>query len=191
MSTGTVLRRSPLAMTALLVVCLFGLTPGVAQITRCTILGTPQVDRALVTLDMRTGGSSYRRGDRIHVRLTLRSGSQGVYLPDHFGSFEDTCSHGFDSEVLTKSGKAADLVPHGCAFAGQSPRVAYVRLKPEEIRSWKTELKTSSIAPGRYCLYAEYLTPEGLVAEGSNLPTDKALVAAGRVTATPLLIRIR
>ena len=191
MSTESRLQRSPLAMTTLLIACLFRLTPAVAQITSCKLLGTPQVDPALVSLDMRAGGFSFRRGKRIHVRLTLRSGSQGVYLPNYFGSFEDTCSHGFSGAVLTLDGNAADPVPHGCAFAGQAPRVVYVRLKPAEIRSWSTYLETSSIAPGHYCLYAEYLTPQGPFDTGSKLLTDKALLASGRVTANPLLIRIR
>jgi hypothetical protein len=191
MSTETRLQKSPLALITLLVACLFRLTPAVAQITSCTILGTPQVDSALVSLDIRAGGVSFRRGKRIHVRLTLRSGSQGVYLPNYFGSFADNCSHGFSSAVLTLKGKGADHVPHGCAFAGQAPDVVYVKFKPAEIRSWSTYLETGSIAPGRYCLYAEYLTPHGSFDTGSYLVTDKALLASGRVTATPLPIRIR
>ena len=190
MSTETRLQRSPLAMTALLVTCLVGLTPAIAQTTSCTVLRTPQVDPALVSLDMRVDGFSFRRGKRIHVRLTLRSGSQGVYLPNYFGSFEDTCSYGFSSVVLTLKGKGTDHVPHGCAFGGQAPDIVYVKLKPAGTRSWSTFLETSSIAPGRYCLYAEYVTPQGSFDTGSYLVKDKALLAAGRVTATPLLIRI-
>ena len=190
MSTDTRLQRRPLARKALLVACLLRLTPAVAQITTCKLFGTPQVDQALVSLDMRAGGVSFRRGKRIHVRLTLRSGSRGVYLPNYFGSFEDTCSHGFSGTVLTLAGKAADPVPHSCASAGQAPLINYVWLKPAEMRTWSTYLETGSIAPGRYCLYAEYLTPQGPFDTGSKLLTNRALIASGRVTANPLLIRV-
>lgn len=191
MSAEALLQRCQLGTTALLVAFLFRLTPAVAQIASCKFLGTPQVDPALVSIDMRAGGLSFRRGKRIHVRLILRSGSQGVYLPDYFGSFEHTCSHGFSSAILTPGGEAADPVPHGCAFAGQAPRIVYITLKPAEFRSWSTYLETSAIAPGRYCLYAEYLTPKGSFDTGSNLQTNKSPVASGHITANPLSITVR
>lgn len=152
---------------------------------------TPQVSPVLVSLENRTTGSAYRKGKRIHVILTLRAGAKGVYLPDFFGAFQQTCSHGFATEVLTLRGRTADPNEPGCAYAGSTPRVTYLKLHPGETRTWSTDLQTGSIAPGRYCLYAEYLSSEQLIGTALGLPEDKALVARGRITATPMLIEIR
>ena len=188
MSRRSVLRNEARAFLALFVTGLSGLLPAVAQVTSgCTILGTPQVSPTLVSLEIRPGVPSYRRGERISVTLTLRSGPEGVYLPDYFGSFLDTCRLGFSSEVLTQGGKAASTRQYGCASSGASPTVTYVKLGPAETRTWTTDLETESIAPGRYCLYAEYMSP----GPDPALSSDQALLAVGRITALPLTIRIR
>ena len=57
---------------------------------------------------------------------------RAVYLPDFFGAFQQTCSHGFATEVLTLQGRVANPNEHGCAFVGGTPRITYVKLKPEE-----------------------------------------------------------
>jgi hypothetical protein len=147
MSTDTWLQKSSLAMTTLLVACLFRLTPAVAQVSNCKLLGNPQVDPALVSLAMRAGRLSFRIG-RDFCEVTLRSGSRGVHLPNDFGSFADTCSHGFSSGVLTLDGNAADPAAHGCIFAGQAPDVVSVNLKPGEVRSWRTNLKRVRLRRG-------------------------------------------
>ena len=156
----------------------------------CPLLGTPQVSPVLVSLENRTAENSYRRGERIHVMLTLRAGAQGVYLPDFYGSFLQTCSHGFAAEILTLDGRGADPKISGCGHSGPSPKVTYKELRAGETRTWSTDLATKSIAPGRYCLYAEYLSFKDLSSAGLGLPEDQTLVAAGRITATPLEIRI-
>jgi hypothetical protein len=158
---------------------------------RCTVFGTPQVSPALVGLESVATGSAYKKGMPIHVTLTVRAGHEGVYLPDFFGAFNQTCSHGFATEVLTLQGRAANPNEPGCAFAGGTPRITYVKLKPEEVRTWKIDLSTKTIPPGQYCLYAEYLSPEELMGQSVNLPGDKSLVAKGRITATPIVIEIR
>jgi hypothetical protein len=56
---------------------------------------------------------------------------------------------------------------------------------------WSPDLQTESIAPGRYCLYAEYLISEQLIDTALGSPKDKALVAKGRIAATPVSIEIR
>jgi hypothetical protein len=53
-------------------------------------------------------------------------------------------------------------------------------------RMWSPDLRTESIALGRYCLYAEYLISEQLIDTALGLPKDKALVATGRIAATPV-----
>jgi hypothetical protein len=65
-----------------------------------------------------------------------------------------------------------------------------VELNPGETRSWSTDLQTESIAPGRCRLYAEYLISEQLIDSALGLPKDKALVAKGRIAATPTPIEI-
>ena len=185
-------QKSALALTALVGSLLLSSSPAVAQSgPKCTLFGTPQVSPVLVNLENRTTGSAYQRGERIHVILTLQAGAKGVYLPDFFGPFQKTCSHGFATEILTLHGRAADPNELGCAYAGPSPKVAYAKLNPGETRTWSTDLETESIAPGRYCLYAEYLSSEQLLGTAVGLPEDKALVARGRITATPTPIEIR
>jgi hypothetical protein len=185
-------QKSALALTAIVGTLLLSSSPAVAQSApKCTLFGTPQVSPVLVSLENRTTGPAYQRGERIHVILTLRAGAKGVYLPDFFGPFQKTCSHGFDTEILTLHGRAADPNELGCAHAGPSPEVAYVELNPGETRTWSTDLETKSIAPGRYCLYAEYLSSEELIGTALDLPEDKVLVARGRITATPTPIEIR
>jgi hypothetical protein len=185
-------QKSAPALTALVGSLLLSSSPAVAQsATKCTLLGTPQVSPVLVSLENRTTGSAYRKGERIHVILTLRAGAKGVYLPDFFGAFQQTCSHGFAIEVLTLRGRTADPNEPGCFYAGSTPRVTYLELNPGETRTWSTDLQTGSIAPGRYCLYAEYLSSEQLIGTALGLPEDKSLVARGRITATPILIEIR
>jgi hypothetical protein len=159
--------------------------------SKCTISGTPQVSPALVRLENGTTGSVYKRGKPIHVTLTLRAGAEGVYLPNFFGAFQETCSHGFASEVLTLKGRTANPNEQGCAYAGPPPKVTYVALKPGESRTWSTDLATASIAPGHYCLYAEYLSPEQLIGWATNLPDNRTLVAKGRITAAPISVEIR
>ena len=159
--------------------------------SKCTVFGTPQVSPALVKLESVATLSAYKKGMPIHVTLTVRAGQEGVYLPDFFGAFQQTCSHGFATEVLTLQGRAANPNGPGCAYTGGAPKIRYLKLKPEEIRTWKIDLPTKAIAPGQYCLYAEYLSPEELIGWSVNLPDDKALVAKGRITATPIAIEIR
>jgi hypothetical protein len=159
--------------------------------SKCILFGTPQVDPALVELQSVATGSIYKRGKPIHVTLTVRAGHEGVYLPEFFGAFLQTCSHGFATEVLTLQGRAADPNEPGCAYAGAARKIAYVKLNPEEVRTWKVNLPTEAIPPGHYCLYAEYLSPEELMGWYVNLPDDRALVAKGRITATPIAIEIR
>jgi hypothetical protein len=153
--------------------------------SKCTVFGTPQVSPALVRLVSVATRSAHKKGTPIHVTLTVRAGLEGVYLPDFFGAFQQTCSHGFATEVLTLQGRAANPNEPGCTYAGATPKIKYVELKPGEIRTWNTDLPTESITPGHYCLYAEYLSPEELIGWSVNLPDDKALVAKGRITAVP------
>lgn len=158
---------------------------------KCKEFATQQMSPALVSLENQTPGSVYQRGEPIHIKLTLRAGPRGVYLPDFFGPFMSTCSHGFFSGVLTIKGKAAFPDEPGCAYAGPAPHIAYVKLNPGETRTWSTDLKTTSIVAGRYCLYAEYLSSEKVLSTGLGLPENKALVGTGKVSASPILIEIR
>lgn len=156
----------------------------------CGLLGTPQVEPALISLTNRVSEAGHRRRGRLHAELTLRAGVDGVYLPDYFGPFLETCSHGFSTVILTEQGKPTEQSVTGCATAGQPPRVAYVHLRPGEIRTWSTDLSITSIPPGRYCVYAEYLSPGSLISQGEGLSQPKELVASGRITAIPIVIRI-
>jgi hypothetical protein len=158
---------------------------------KCTLFGTPKVSPALVRLENSATPSAYKRGKPIHVTLTLQAGVEGVYLPDFFGAFQETCSHGFATEILTLQGRAANPNEPGCAYAGPTPKIRYIELKPGEVRAWSADLSTASIVPGHYCLYAEYLSFEQLSGWAVNLPDDKALVAKGRITTTPIPIEIR
>ena len=186
------LQKIALTLAAWIAISLTSVHLGIAESeSGCAVFGTPQVSPALATLRDGATASVYKRGKPIHVTLTLRAGAEGVYLPDFFGPFQGTCTHGFTVEVLTFQGRLADPNSAGCAYAGGPPKIPYVRLRPRESRTWSTSLSTKSIARGRYCLYAEYLSSELLISSALNLPHDKALVARGRITAPPLLIEIR
>jgi len=51
---------------------------------RCSIQGGNQVRSTLATLSAKAPKAGYRRGTPIAVTLTLRAGSDGVYLPRFF-----------------------------------------------------------------------------------------------------------
>ncbi len=163
---------------------------GAQPASNCPVLGTPQLSKSLVSVENRTKGLVYRRGERISVELILRAGPRGALLPDFFGPFLQTCRHGFAAAILTLNGRSADPNPIGCASAGPTPPVTYVELQAGETRMWSIDLPTASISPGHYCLYAEYLNSEPNASSG--LPKEKAdLIARGHIAATPRLIEIR
>ncbi len=192
LTTQNRLQKIAATVAALVAITMPSVHPGIAKSgSGCAVFDTPQVSPALVTLRDGATASVYKRGKPIYVTLTLRAGAKGVYLPDFFGPFQETCSHGFAAAVLDFHGRAADPTAAGCAYAGGPPKIRYVRLKPKESRTWSTYLSTESILPGRYCLYAEYLISELLISSALNLPDDKALVARGRIVAPPLTIEIR
>ena len=123
-------------LAAWIAIALTSVHLGIAESeSECAVFGTPQVSSALATLRDGATASVYKRGKPIHVTLTLRAGAEGVYLPDFFGPFQETCSHGFAVEVLDFHGRVADPNPAGCAYAGGPPKIPYVRLKPEESRT--------------------------------------------------------
>ena len=143
----------------------------------------------------------YRQDAPLEVTLTLKAGSNGVYLPAYFGDFMKTCEHGFSATLLTLASKSVDLHAIGCMGGGlhsgpgidtaQAELTNFVRLEPGEMRTWRTTLKTSALSRGRYCLYGEYLSYAYMIDEVAQLREVKGLMAKGRITATPLLIDLR
>jgi hypothetical protein len=157
--------------------------------SKCPVIGTPQVSHELASVENLTKRSVYRRGERISVKLILRAGPRGALLPDFFGPFLQTCRHGFAAAILNLNGRSADPNPTACASAGPTPPVTHVELHAGETRTWSADLPTASIAPGHYCLYAEYLNSEAEASSG--LPKEKAaLIARGHIAATPIPIKI-
>jgi hypothetical protein len=171
---------------------------GLAQSERCSILFGEQVSGALATLRMLANRPNYRRGEPIRVTLTLKAGPNGVYLPAYFADFIKTCEHGFAASLLTPAGKTADPDGPGCVGGGlhtidtaQTELNKFVRLEPGEIRTWQTTLETAAIDPGRYCLYAEYLSFGYMIDDVARLPEVRGLMARGRITATPIPLDLR
>jgi hypothetical protein len=166
---------------------------GSPRSSECTSpLTPPQVGASLGTVENRIQSRVFRRGENIPVLLTLRAGPRGVYLPDFFGAFLQTCRYGFSASLLTHEGIAADPKPIGCAVAGPPQPVKFVELKAGEYRTWSTELPTSSIPPGHYCLATEYLNSEISFDLYPNFPRDKVgLLARGHITATSAAVEIR
>lgn len=168
---------------------------------QCSSLQGAQASSALATLRVQTDRLVYRQDAPLEVTLILKAGSNGVYLPAYFGDFMKTCEHGFSATLLTLAGKSADLHATGCMGGGlhsgpgidtaQAELTNFVRLKPGEIRTWRTTLKTSALSRGRYCLYGEYLSYAYMIDEVAQLREVKELMAKGRITATPLLIDLR
>jgi hypothetical protein len=147
---------------------------------------------------MRVSRSNNRRGEPIRVTLTLKAGPNGVYLPAYFADFIKTCEHGFAASLLTPVGKAADPHKSGCVGRGlhthdtaQTELNNFVRLEPGQIRTWHTTLETAAINPGRYCLYAEYLSFGYMIDDVARLPEVRGLMAKGRITATPIPLDLR
>lgn len=97
------LQKIALTLAAWIAISLTSVHLGIAESeSGCAVFGTPQVSPALATLRDGATASVYKRGKPIHVTLTLRAGAEGVYLPDFFGPLQETCSHGFAVEVLTR-----------------------------------------------------------------------------------------
>lgn len=167
----------------------------------CSFLQGGQVSSTLATLRMETNRIVYRHDAPLEVTLTLKAGSNGVYLPAYFGDFMKTCEHGFSATLLTLAGKSADLHAASCMRGGfhsgpgvdtaQAELANFVQLEPGEMRTWHTTLKTSDLSVGRYCLYGEYLSYAYKIDEVAQLREVKGLMAKGRITATPLLIDLR
>lgn len=168
---------------------------------RCSIQGRDQVRSTLATLSAEMPKASYRRGTPIAVTLTLRAGSDGVYLPRYFQDFNGTCEHGFAASLLTPQGTAVDTQARGCAGGGlhsgsgmdtaDSEFRNYIKLVPGETRVWQTLLPTGRISAGHYCLYAEYLSFGYMIDEVGRLPQVRSLMAKGRITAAPTEITLR
>ena len=168
---------------------------------QCSFLQGERVSRTLAMLRMQTDRSMYRQDAPLEVTLTLKAGSNGVYLPAYFDDFMKTCEHGFSATLLTLAGKSADLHATGCMGGSlhsglgidtaQAELTNFVRLEPGEMRTWHTTLKTSALSRGRYCLYGEYLSYSYMIDEVAQLREVNGLLAKGRITATPLLIDLR
>jgi hypothetical protein len=171
------------------------------HLDRCPSLPSKQVSNSLATLSMQTGRSIHPRNTPLEVTLTLKAGSNGVYLPAYFDDFMKTCEHGFAAALLTVAGKSADPSEAGCAASSlhdgpgiDSPQAHlpdFIRLEPGETRSWHTTLKTTRLEPGHYCLYGEYLSNSYMIEKVAQLPEVNGLMANGKITATPLLIELR
>jgi hypothetical protein len=124
---------------------------------QCSSLQGEQVSSALATLRMQTDRLVYRQDAPLEVTLTLKAGSNAVYLPAYFGDFMKTCEHGFSATLLTLAGKSADLHATGCMRGGlhsgpgvdtaQAELTNFVRLEPGEIRTWHTTLKDLCFEP--------------------------------------------
>jgi hypothetical protein len=166
---------------------------GSPRSSECTNpLSPPQVEASLARVENRIQSRVFRRGENIPVLLTLRAGPRGVYLPDFFGAFLQTCRYGFSASLLTRGGRAADPKPIGCAVGGPPQPIKFVELKAGEFRTWTAELPTSSIPAGHYCLATEYLNSEMSVDLYPNFPRDQtAFLARGHITATPTAVEIR
>ena len=168
---------------------------------QCSALQGEQVSSALATLRMQTDRLVYRQDAPLEVTLTLKAGSNGVYLPAYFDDFMNTCEHGFSATLLTLAGKSAGLHATSCMRGGlhsgpgvdtaQAELTNFVRLEPGEMRTWHTTLKTSALSRGRYCLYGEHLSYAYMIDEVAQLREVKGLMAKGRIRATPLLIDLR
>ncbi len=186
--------KNALLLVAMLAITLTNSSLAVSQQpAKCApLLSPPQIGPTVARVENRTKGSVFRRGDRISVTLILRAGSQGIYLPDFFGAFMQTCRHGFAATLLTGNGRPADPTPTGCGSAGPTPRTTYVELNAGETRTWSMQIPTSSIPPGHYCLYAEYLNSEISMNPSSDFPQDKAgSVVVGHIPAPAIPIEIR
>ena len=155
----------------------------------------------LATLSLRLNRSKFKAGQHIDVVLILRAGPKGVYMPDYFGDFMETCEHGFSAGILLKAKDiAADPKARGCATgqlhsgpgvdSAESQLHNFIYLKPGERRTWHTELATKAIPPGSYRVVGEYLCYAYMMQEVSRLPQVHSLMAMSRVEAEPVPVQI-
>jgi len=122
------------------------------DLDQCPRLQGEQVSNSLATLRIQTDRPIYRRDVPLEVTLTLKAGSNSVYLPAYFGDFMKTCEHGFSATILTTAGKSVDLHAPGCTGGGlhaargidtaQAQLINFIRLESGEMRTWHTTLKS-------------------------------------------------
>ncbi len=152
----------------------------------------------LALIHMYLEKSTFRAGQHLTVSVVLTAGSKGVYLPAYFGDFAATCLNGFDVALLTPQGGLADPNAKGCAgsvgHSASDTAVSelhnFVYLKPGEERTWRTEVSTTGIKPGKYYLLSEYLSSGYMIQEVAKLPQVNGLMAIGRIHSKRIEIRI-
>ena len=159
----------------------------------------PQDENTLVTVSVHPDRIQLRPGDDLGVEVTIAAGPHGVYLPNFFGDFLQTCRTGFSVDIFTLQGKRASDETRGCAgseLTGAEPPARellgqYVFLKPGEIRSWRTTLTKITRSPGTYEVKAEYLSNEHRIKEVAALPEVHGLMVVGTAYSKPVWVRIQ
>jgi hypothetical protein len=152
----------------------------------------------LVTVTTKPDHQDLRRGQNLGVTLTINAGSDGAYLPNFFGDWDETCQSGFSVDIYTLQGNRSSTSVRGCIgdFLGPGPPAKelladYVLLKPGESRSWHTTLTNIVKSPGTYEIKAEYFSAQQRIEEVAALPEVHGLMVVGHIQAKPVLIRIR
>ena len=188
------MRKSPWLLAALLITICFICQTMTGSDSKCTDC----VTKDLASIHANLGATTHHSGQPIALSLVLTAGSKGVYLPAYFGDFETTCQNGFNAALLTEHGSLADPNTKGCAGVGghsasdtaASELHNFVHLKPGEERTWRTELPTTGIKPGKYSLIGEYISSGYMIQEVAKLPEVNGLMAIGRIDSKSIVIQI-
>jgi hypothetical protein len=152
----------------------------------------------LATVTITPAHWELKLGQDLDVKLTIKAGNHGAYIPNHFADWDDTCQTGFVVNIYTLEGASASTTPKSCAGSWLSPGPParellkdYVLLKPGESRSWRTTLTQIRKSTGTYEIKAEYYYHPERIEEVAALPEVHGLMVVGHVTAKPVRIRIR
>jgi hypothetical protein len=155
--------------------------------------------KMLITVLVRPNHLHIQQGDDLGVEVTLTAGSEGAYVPNFFGDFNQTRQTGFWANIFTPQGKLASEMNNGCAgdelFGGTPLRELlakrYIFLKPGEGRLWHTTMTKITKSPGPYEVQAGYISDRAQIQQIAALPEVHGLMVMGRVDAIPVKVTIK
>jgi hypothetical protein len=163
----------------------------------------------LATLTAHLEKTVYKGGEPIQVTLTLRAGPRGAYVSkwskvapndkqnSSVGRHTGNVS-GFDVSLRTLDGKNAESIGHGGVadrFAPAPPpserfKEEFLFLKPGEEESWRGNVESTPVKPGKYQIVGVYMPDYDQVHELVGLPQTRGLLIADVVGSAPIIITI-
>jgi hypothetical protein len=164
----------------------------------------------LATLSARVDKAVYKRGEDIHVTLTLRAGPRGAYVSkwsthsarnaqDPLSGIHIGNESGFAILVLTLAGKNAEPFGRGGSADRWGPppppserfKDEFLFLKPGEEETWHGSADGSPSMPGKYQVVGLYMPDQNQIRDLVRLPEAQGLLIADEVRSAPVIIKIK